>query len=442
MPPGFLDAKAAAAIVRAHVDPKHPMTVADAAAKSGLALRDAESGLKWLSSEFRGQLRVTTEGELVHVFPTGFSKPWEVREAWKAVLGTLGHGAMSVLRFVVRAWVMIALVGYAALFLALILGGTFARQGGDSRRDSGGLPGGELAYGLLRVLGDAFFWTFHPWSPFSVYYSSDGDGWGARRAARSRGPRVPLYERVNRFFFGPPEPPRDARENERLVLSAIRAGRGRIGLADVMRVTGLSREQADPMMARLMLDYEGDVDVSEDGGIVYRFAAIRKTAADTAHSEPPPPAWTRVRPLPPLTGNPVGTNLAIMALNAFNLLMASSALENGLTLEKVSHMFERVPTPVLDSGTPIVLGVIPFAFSVLLFAVPLARALARPSRERAAAAERGRLAVLREVLEHLGRKEPVRDRGNRRGLASGHGSTAQSQTDRPRARGPWWRRIA
>ena len=63
------------------------------------------------------------------------------------------------------------------------------------------------------------------------------------------------------------------------MLAAIRAGKGRIGLADVMRVTGLPREQADRMMARLMLDYEGDVDVSEDGGIVYRFAAMRKTAA-------------------------------------------------------------------------------------------------------------------------------------------------------------------
>jgi hypothetical protein len=386
------------------------MTVADAAAKSGLALRDAESGLKWLSSEYRGQLRVTSEGELVHLFPTGFSKPWEVREAWQAVLGTLAHGATSVLRFVVRAWVAIALVGYALLFLALILGGTFARQGGDSRRDSGSLPGGELAYGLLRVLGDALFWTFHPWSPFSAYYYAPvNTGWGVPRSVRARGPRVPLYERVNRFFFGPPDPPRDERESERLILAAIRAGKGRVGLADVMRVTGLPREKADPMMARLMLDYEGDVDVSEDGGIVYRFTALRKTAAETAGGEQPSPAWARVKPLPPLTGNSVGTNLAIMGLNAFNLLMASSALENGLTLDKVGHMFARVPTPYVDSGTPWVLGVIPFAFSVLLFIVPLARALARPSRERAALAERGRLAMLRVVLERLARNEPVRD---------------------------------
>jgi len=224
-PPSFLAPKAAAAIIQARVDPKVPLTVADAATRSGLALRDAESGLKWLSSEYRGQLRVTSDGELVHVFPTGFSKPWVVREAWQTFAVKLGHGAMSVLRFVVRAWVAIALIGYALIFLALIIGATFARQGGDSRRDSGGLPGGALTYGLLRVLGDAMFWTFHPFSPFSVYQAPVASGWGPPRA-RARGPQIPLYERVNRFFFGPPEPKEDPREMQRRVLAAIRAGKG------------------------------------------------------------------------------------------------------------------------------------------------------------------------------------------------------------------------
>ncbi|MDP8999737.1 MAG: hypothetical protein M3O46_06470, partial [Myxococcota bacterium] len=100
-------------------------------------------------------------------------------------------------------------VGYAAIFVGLFLGMTLARQGNDSRR-SDGLPGGALAYAFLRVVGDALFWTFHPWSPFSVYYAPAWDRAGAdQRVGRraSREPRVPLYERVNRFFFGPPVPP-------------------------------------------------------------------------------------------------------------------------------------------------------------------------------------------------------------------------------------------
>ncbi len=424
-----MDPAKAGAILRDKVDPRGPLTIADAAARSGLALRDAEAGLTWLSSEYRGQLRVTDDGDLVHVFPTGWTKPWVAVDARKRFLDALGHGVMGGLRFVVRAWVTIVLVGYAALFLAILLGLTFAQKPGDSRaRGRGGLPGGALAYGLLRVLSDALFWTFHPWSPFSVYNTYDygygsayDDPWGARpvrpvrRAAQE--PGVPLYEKVNRFFFGPSEPPPDPRETERHVLAAIRAGKGRIGLADVMRVTGLPREKADPMMARLMLDYEGDVDVSDDGGIVYRFEKIRRTAAVVSEAHgvagppdaEPPPAWSRAKPLPPLTGNGPGANFAIAALNGFNLLMGWWSIANGMTVERVMHLFDRVPYPLVDTGTPIALGVVPLVFSALLFLLPIGRALARPAKVRAATEEKGRMAVLREVLERMRRKQPVTD---------------------------------
>jgi hypothetical protein len=164
------------------------------------------------------------------------------------------------------------------------------------------------------------------------------------------------------------------------------------------------------MMARLMLDYDGDVDVSEDGGIVYRFAAIRKTASATVEREPPP-AWTNAKPVPPLTGNPVGANVAIAAINAFNLFMGLWGIENDMTLERAIHLFDKVPHIVVDTGTPIVLGVVPLVFSALLFLLPIGRALVRPLREKAAVEEKGRLAVLHEVLDRVRGKQPVTDAG-------------------------------
>ncbi len=411
--PTFMEPAKAGRVIESKVDPRTPMTVADAAAKAGLALRDAENGLKWLSSEYRGRLRVTSDGDLVHIFPTGFAKPWETADALRRVRHRVARGIAGAVRFIVRAWVAVALVGYAALFVGILVAMTLARQGNDSRRNDGGLPIGALGYGLLRVVGDALFWTFHPWSPFSVYYAPNawGDaraGYGRSSRQASREPRVPRYERVNRFFFGPPAPPEDPREIERLVLAAIRAGKGRIGLADVMRVTGLPREEADPLMARLMLDYEGDVDVSEEGGIAYRFEAIRKTASEAVEAEPPP-AWNRTKPLPPLTGNSGGANFVIAALNAFNLMMGLWAIENGITIERLTHLFDRIPHPFVDTGVPIALGIVPFVFSVFLFVVPIARVVARPWRRKAARQERGRLAVLRQVIEHVRGKKPVTD---------------------------------
>jgi hypothetical protein len=184
-------------------------------------------------------------------------------------------------------------------------------------------------------------------------------------------------------------------------------------------------------MAKLMLDFDGDVGVSEDGGIYYSFPEVRKTAGDEAVPASPPPAWSRVQPLPPLTGNSVGANIAIGALNAFNLIMGGYAIANGLTIERVAHLFDKVPFVPTDMGTPIVLGVIPLVFSALLFLLPLARVAVRPWRKRAAARERGRLAVTREVLERVKAKQPVTDEAVAKAYTGAAGEApAPKQLDR------------
>jgi hypothetical protein len=62
----------------------------------------------------------------------------------------------------------------------------------------------------------------------------------------------------------------------------------------------------------------------------------------------------------------------------------------------------HLQTPVMPPpSTAIALGVVPFVFSLALFAVPLVRAGLRPFKERRIARENGRRAMLREILEHL-----------------------------------------
>jgi hypothetical protein len=388
---------------------KEPITIADAATRSGLPLRDAERGLHWLTHEYRGHLRATSEGDLLFLFPTAFTKPWQTRDAFDRALAATGRVLASLARFVVRAWLTIVLLAYAAIFLAVLLGLTFARSGSDDRRGRGGFAGGEIVYVLLRVLGDALFWTFHPFSPLSAGYGYERVVPPSARRARTERDETPFYEKVNRFFFGPTPPPDDPLARERQILALIRAQKGRIGLADVMRVTGLPRDEADPLMARLMLDYDGDVDVSEAGGITYRFAALRKTAAESPE-EAPRPAWSRAKALLPFTGNGLGANVAIVLLNGFNLLMSLFALDAGLTLEKLRLLFSRVPLEAIpDSGTAIALGVVPLVMSIALFALPLARAALRPIRARRVARENARLAVLRAVVSRIETKEPVTD---------------------------------
>lgn len=376
------------------------LTIADAAARSGLALRDAETGLHALLSEYRGHLRVTEDGDLLFVFAHGFTKPWETSDRARALAQRLGRAALGAARFMVRAWISVVLVAYALIFLALIIALMFARSG-DSRGERG--IGFELIYVFFRIVADALFWTFHPFSPFA--YADVGAPAARGRRRRRKKDETPFYEKVNRFFFGPEIPPPDPRAEERRLLAEIRAQKGRIGLGEVIRVTGLPREQAESLISRLLLDYDGEVDVSEEGAIIYRFEALRRTAGEDA-THRPRPIWERIRKLAPLTGNGLGTNLLIAGLNGFNLVVSFYALAEGLTLDKVQWLLERAayhgppelfrPAP---TGTAIALGVVPLIFSLALFALPVARAALRPWKERRIARENGRRAALREILE-------------------------------------------
>jgi hypothetical protein len=399
--------RAARELIKALRGPPRPRTVADAAAESGLALRDAERGLHWLTAEYGGHLRATDEGELLFVFPRGFVRPRPAAALGRAA-AWLARALATAARFVVRAWLAVVIAAYAAAFVGVLVALVFARSSDDGR--DGGSIAADVVHGLLRALADAIFWTFHPLSPFHV--ADVEPPWRGRRGRRERRERreKPFYEKVNRFFFGPPAPAPDPLEATRRVLAEVRAQRGRVGPADVMRATGLPRAEADALMARLMLDYDGDVVVSARGALTYRFPDLRRTAAAPGSPEPrPEPAWARLgAPAPPLTGNAPGDDALIAGLNVFNAAMAAWAMSAGLTLENVRRLVGGASLAALPRGPlPVALGVVPLALSAGLLALPLGRAALRAWRARAAARADARLAVLREVLAGSSAAEPV-----------------------------------
>src|SRR5262249_7793024 len=142
-------------------------------------------------------------------------------------LHALGRALEGTARFIVRAWIAIVLIAYAVLFLALLVGVVFARSSGDSRGGRGGV-GVEFGYFFFRILADAGFWAFHPFSPFP-YDAHEPMSWGyeasrVRRRGHRRDPNEPrFYDKVNRFFFGPDPPRRDPRAIEKKILAEIRA---------------------------------------------------------------------------------------------------------------------------------------------------------------------------------------------------------------------------
>jgi hypothetical protein len=405
--------------------PQQAFTVADACAASGLALRDATSGLNYLSHYYRGRLRVSESGELLHHFPTGFSRPWVGKEGIGVVLAALGRAALAVGRVVVRLWITVVLLVYVAIFLVLAIWLIFASLKDSKSSGSGG--GGALA-GFFESLGDLFFWSRPSYGHFGEtrsYGSYSALGWNVDAWDHSQNgfgihapehasehaseeQKISFVEKVNRFVLGPEQDPKDPDIMRKRIVREIRARQGRIGILDVIRVTGLSRAETDPLMAKLMLDYEGDVHVSESGGIYYSFVSLRRSTRKQQEG-PVSSIWANPPQVPPVTGNSFGTNLLIGVLNGLNLAGGIYGLTHSLTLANLfSKLAETKESPaVYTPGIPLLLGVIPLAFSLFVLLAPLVRGIRAAFAKAEAIRETQRLAVLEAIVDGVAKRRPI-----------------------------------
>ncbi len=342
------------------------LTVADAAARSGLSLADAESALRALLVDVDSHLAATDQGELVYSFPRGLHarrsgsfwlRAWTVAKGAGAIVG----------RAVVRSFVGVFLVGYALVFALLLFIASLAAA--IAAEDSAPAEAaGYLLWGTLHLLVEALYWSVHPLAAYEPDKAFKGD---RKKHTAS------FYQRVNNFFFGPSTPDEDPLADTKRVLARIRAKKGRIGILDVMQAASVDRAAADAILAKLLLDYEGDVDVTDDGAIVYRFEKLRKTTQTPgAFGRGPRPK--ALPELSPLTNNSAGANATVIALVLFNLAMGWL----GMTLDL---------TPWL--------GAVPFFGSAALLAFPIVRALARPFQVSSVQMKRARERVRALAVE-------------------------------------------
>jgi len=353
------------------------LTKADAVAKSGLPVPVAEEALAGLLKEFRSHLAATESGELIYQFDPSFTRRDAVPLRDK--LAKLGDALWRGFTFLFKISIVTTLVVYFVAFVVMLIAVLFARRSSDYR-DSGGDI--DFTWPLFWMWG---------WGP-----SYDG---GPYRRRRRRLPDKPLYKKVFEFVFGPPKPSVDPLADEKEVLAHIRHKNGRIAAVDLVMLMGWDFARAEEEATRLLVNYGGEPEVTDDGVVVYVFKDIRKTVQESGQPEPiVHRAWERMESRPPLTGNRTGTNVAISLFNGFNLLAPLwivPAFEAGL----------RVPIP----GQEFLLRDYPLVFSSMLFAVPLGRWLLEQAREPGRRKRNARRRLLQAVLTQQGRAASAED---------------------------------
>jgi hypothetical protein len=348
------------------------LTKADAVTLSGLPVADAEQALTTLLKEYRSHLSATEAGELLYEFDPAFERRDAVPLTER--LAKVGQALWKGFTFLFKISIVTTLVAYFVVFLAMMLALVFARRSDD--RDEGG--GFDLGWPLFWMWG---------WGP-----TSQG-GYGRRGRSQRKG--KPLYKKVFEFVFGPPRPREDPLLDEKEILAHIRKNQGRIAAVDLVTLMGWDFPRAEEEATRLLVDYGGEPEVTDDGVVLYVFKDIRKTVQEgRASAATPRRAWDRMEPRPPLSGNSSGTNVTISLFNGFNLLAPFWIVPSfeARLQEPLGHTFLLYTYPVL--------------FSSMVFAVPLGRWIVEKVRDRGRSQRNARRAILRVAIESRGAPLP------------------------------------
>jgi hypothetical protein len=323
-------------------------TLGDVAGDAGLPNEAVRQGLKTLLETHEGHVSVSDSGELLYDFDPGLiergSEPLLLR-AWRATTRVLRGGF--------KAWIVVMLVGYFALFVVLVIAALFANRGNDSR---GGLGRGRRGGGGLPNLW-FWYWIWGPrWRLGRPYY---GQRW---ERTLPKDDKVPFYKKVFAFVFGPDRPKATRKQIDRSTIRLIRARKGVLTTAELVEHTALPFTEAESEMGRLMGSYDGEVVVSPKGELVYAFPELTKSLHTEKSKRSPNPAWLRLEHPLELTGNTSGANAAVAGMNAFTLIAA---------ITSPWFIFPRLGI----SGPAAFLGLVlvPVVFSVLFFGIPFGR---------------------------------------------------------------------
>ncbi|MFB6264586.1 MAG: hypothetical protein ABEL76_13320 [Bradymonadaceae bacterium] len=361
-------------------------TAGDVAADTGLPYDRVEQGLRRLLQEYKSHLDVDDNGNLRYRFDPSFVRRGErPGRWWHRVKKTAWRWFVAAF----KVWTMVMLVGYTIVFVLLLVALSVAALSQDE--DVGGDIGILPFYLLGRLLEIVFYIDI-----FSRYRV----GRRARRMKRKRKvskPDEPFYQKIFKFLFGPEQEGSDPLRIERRFTRFVRSRQGRVTPAEWASRSGQSLDAADNALTGSLVRFRGDVDVTDDGVLVYRFDRMRVTAEDEEEiPDEPDPIWERELSVRPLTGNPGSTNAWIAGFNGFNLVMSLFFVSG-----------ERIP-PAVEIG----LGWVPLVFSLMFFAVPAARAIRRAWRKTEVARENARRAAIEAVFGSAadGEAEPVEEK--------------------------------
>ncbi|MDP6944716.1 MAG: hypothetical protein QF464_11245, partial [Myxococcota bacterium] len=267
-----------------------PFTVAEMVTRSGMPPDETERHLNVLVQDYESALDVTEDGDLIYHFDAALMARRDVvkADAWRRRRASLKR--MFVGFF--KAWTVAMVVVYTIIYVCLIMAAIIAAssQSSDRRRSSpmfGGSFGRQLVFWHWF---DTWRWRSRRRHVFlmdqRVFQGEDPYRLDARPLfASKKDPSKPtLVDRTWYHLFGSEGIERTPLEEEKELLTYIRAKKGLLTNADIMALLGVTYDEADNIGTRLVATYDGELDITDKGIPIYRFPKLLIAVTDDAQS--------------------------------------------------------------------------------------------------------------------------------------------------------------
>ncbi|XP_059292325.1 uncharacterized protein At5g03900, chloroplastic-like [Lycium ferocissimum] len=242
------------------------VTVGDVASKAGLQLTQAQKALQALASDTNGFLEVSDEGDVLYVFPKDYRSNLTAK-SFRMKIEPLLEKAKLAGEYLVRVSFGTALIASIVIVYTTIIAILSSRSEEDNR----GRRGRSYDSGFSFYLSPTdLFWY---WDPY--YYR--------RRRVREESGGMNFIESVFSFVFGDGDPNQEIEEERwKLIGKYISSNGGVVAaeeLAPFLDVETPNKTDDESYILPVLLRFDGQPEVDEEGNILYRFPSLQRTAA-------------------------------------------------------------------------------------------------------------------------------------------------------------------
>lgn len=323
----------------------------EAALATGYSLDEINSGFSRLLELFESKVSMDpTNGAIV--FDFAYPLRDRGKKSFKEIMTVVAEKAYKIFKKVYKVSIGVILIVYTVLFALIMIGIMIASSNRDS--DSKGFSFdfiGSIFLGIIRGMQMAAI------TSSMVDYQTDSSGMRYRHVKSDSPAGKKFIPSVYDFVFGPERVPSDPLSDAREVLAYLKKiSNGKLTAGSILLLAGGDYDKAESKLAEYSGRFQGDLSIANDGTLTAEFNNLQQVEKSWLEGKIVYYFDETDEPYI-MNGNSGGKNFAIIAMNLFNFI-ASIVLMGAF----------------IDSAAlAILLGIIPFIFSLLFFLIPLIR---------------------------------------------------------------------